>query len=74
MFGPLVRTVELVNFLQANKYRYFNVSLILNYGLLASHIISIRKTQIWDEGIDAFIKWLQDEFLEHYKNASWLIN
>jgi hypothetical protein len=75
MQRQMVSTVELVKFLQANKYLYFNISVILNYGLLATHIISMRKNQIWDEGIDAIsIKWLPEEFLEHYKNATWIIN
>jgi hypothetical protein len=70
-----ISTNALVEFLTANKYLYFDVSLLLNYGLLATHTISLRKTHIWDEGIDnVTIKWQSDEFLEHYKNAVWVIN
>lgn len=68
-------THALVEFLQAKKYQYFDVSLLLRHGLLATHIISFRKTHIWDEGIDNLtLKWMMDEFLEHYENAVWVIN
>jgi hypothetical protein len=68
-------THALVEFLKANKYQYFDVSLLLHHGLLATHTISLRKTHIWDEGIDNLtIKWLSDEFSEHYKNDVWVIN
>ena len=70
-----ISTIELVKLLKANKYSYFDVSLLLHHGLLATHTISSRKTHIWDEGIDNLtIKWLSDEFSEHYKNAVWVIN
>lgn len=70
-----LNTIELIDFLKVNRYLYYDVSLILNYGLRATHTISSRKTHIWDEGIDNLtIKWLSDEFLEHYKNAFWVIN
>lgn len=75
MQSSRISTIDLVKLLKANKYIYFDVSLLLNYGLLATHTISLRKTHIWDEGIDNLtIKWLSDEFLEHYKNAVWVIN
>ncbi|MDD2284070.1 MAG: hypothetical protein PHQ11_01525 [Paludibacter sp.] len=70
-----VSTNALVEFLKANKYQYVDVSLLLQHGLLATHTISFRKTHIRDEGIDNFtLKWQSDEFLEHYKNAVWVIN
>lgn len=70
-----ISTIELVKLHKANKYLYFDVSLLLHHGLLATHTISLRKTHILDEGIDNLtIKWLSDEFSEHYKNAVWVIN
>jgi len=70
-----IRTIELVEHLKVNRYSYFDVSLLLNYNLRATHTISYRKNLIWDEGIDNLtIKWQLVEFLEHYKNANWIIN
>lgn len=70
-----VSTIELVEFLKINKYLYYDVSLLLNFGLVSTHAISYRKNHIWDEGIDNFvIKWQSDDFLEHYKNARWVID
>lgn len=67
-------THALVEFLKANRYQYFDVSLLLHHGLLATHTISFRKMHIWDEGIDnTTLKWQPDEFMEHYENAVWVI-
>ena len=68
-------THALVELLKANRYQYFDVSLLLQHGLQATHTISFRKAHIWDVGIDnSTLKWQSDEFLEHYENAVWVIS
>ena len=75
MQREILNNSELVELLRANRYLYFDVSLLLNYGLLATHTISFRKSFIRDEGIDnSTIKWKLDEFEAHYRNASWIIH
>jgi len=74
MHVNIINTIQLIEILKANKYLYMDVTLLLNYGLRATHTISFRKTHIWDEGIDNLtVKWLSNEFAEKYKNAYWTL-
>ena len=68
-------TEELIIFLFQRRYEYYDVSLLLNFGVLATHIISFRKSFVWDEGICGnTVKWTKKEFLEQYSKATWIVN
>lgn len=67
-------TKSLIGFLKEHRYKYFDVSLIVN-GLYASHCISYRKSFLWDEDLfDETIKWKEDEFIGAYAGKYWIIN
>lgn len=69
-----VTTEQLFILLDSNKNKTIEASLLLNYSGMATHFLSKTKSYIVDEGIDSQLtKWSKDEFINHYKNAQWII-
>lgn len=65
---------ELVLFLKKNRYTYYDVSVIIGGCTKSYHCISYRKQFVWDEdSLDELIKWTETEFLEAYKDSTWVI-
>ena len=74
MSNSTLCTSGLVKILQNNRYSLFEATLLLRYGLGATHFIYFRKKDILDEGIDGVaIKWEPEEFMDHYKQARWML-
>jgi hypothetical protein len=71
-----ILTVEqLFNLINSNKDKIIEASLLLNYKAMATHFLSIKKSFVFDEGIDGELtKWLKDEFVSYYNNTQWIIN
>lgn len=67
-------TNELILFLKSNRYMFYNVSLLIGGFLRSNHIMSYRKSFLYDEDLfDNLIKWNVKDFTSAYKDAVWLI-
>lgn len=65
---------ELIAFLKKNRYNFYDVSVIIGGYMTSYHCISYRKQFIYDEdSLDELIKWTETEFLEAYKDSTWVI-
>ena len=53
---------------------FYNVSLLIGGFLRSNHIMSYRKSFLYDEDLfDNLIKWNVKDFTSAYKDAVWLI-
>jgi hypothetical protein len=71
----MLTTKQLLNLANINQYKIIEASLLLGFNSKATHFFSLKKSLLFDEGIDGQItKWRKDEFILHYKNATWILD
>lgn len=71
----ILTTRQLLNFASFNQHKMIETSLLLSFNGRATHFISLKKSLLFDEGIDGeLMKWKKDEFVCQYKYGEWVVN
>lgn len=69
-----INSEQLLSLININKPKIIEAALLLNYNGKAIHFFSIKKSLLFDEGIDGELtKWKINEFISQYENSQWLI-
>ncbi len=70
-----VRTQYLFNSVIANPHKMFEVRLIVNRFMVATHFMYFNGKNFYDEGIDGENRRVsRDGFFKYYPNNYWLID
>lgn len=70
----ILTSAQLFNFVSLNEFKIIEAGLKLNFNGKATHFFSIKKSLLFDEGIDGELtKWKRNEFISQYENSQWII-